>query len=160
MKNVLVACAVLFSFQAFADDDLKPAQEEAKEAFEKDLDKDLKAVNEKCGTKVGITVDWKNYDAAAIKKANINFPSFCREALIDPVSKMCDRAAYKKSIAKQLTALKCNVTGGTAKTKEQKSSEYTQSHMKFEKGVFSYTLQFDHSNLSDNGKAVLEKSFN
>ena len=40
------------------------------------------------------------------------------------------------------------------------SSEYTQSHMKFEKGVFSYTIQFDHSNLSDNGKAVLEKSFN
>lgn len=160
MKHLILALAFLTSFAALADDDLKPAQEEAKEKFETEIADGLKAMNEKCGTKIAMTVDWKNYNDEAVKAANISFSSYCSGALIDPVVAMCDRPAYKKAIAKKLTALKCLVTGGKAKGKDQSSADYTMSHMKFEKGTFTYNIQFDHSNLGDNGKAVLEKAFN
>lgn len=159
MKNVVLTAAVLFAFAAFADDDLKPAQEEAKEAFEKDIEANLKAANEKCGTKLAIpTVDWKNYSKEAI--GNTSLSSYCGAALIDTLSSLCDRPAYKKAIVKKVTSLRCNVAGGKAPAKDENYNAHTQAHIKIDKGVFSYTFHKDHSNLTDNGKAVLEKAFN
>ncbi len=158
MKNVVLAAA-LFAVTAFADDDLKPAQEEAREAFEKDIADTLKATNEKCGTKLASpTVDWKNYSAEAI--ANISLTSYCGGALLDTLSSLCERPAYKKAIVKKVTSLRCNLAGGKAPGKDENSNTHTQAHIKLEKGVFSYTFHKDHSNLTDNGKAVLEKAFN
>lgn len=159
MKNVVLTAAALFAFAAFADDDLKPAQEEAKEAFEKDIADNLKATNEKCGTKLAIpTVDWKNYSKEAI--GNISFSSYCSGALLDTLTSLCDRPAYKKVVVKKVTSLRCNVAGGKAPAKDENYNAHTQAHIKLDKGVFSYTLHKDHSNLTDNGKAVLEKAFN
>jgi hypothetical protein len=159
MKNVVLTAAALFAFTAFADDDLKPAQEEAKEAFEKEIADNLKSANEKCGTKLAIpTVDWKNYTTEAI--GNTSLSSYCGAALIDTLSSLCDRPAYKKAIAKKVTALRCNVAGGKAPAKDENYNAHTQAHIKLDKGVFSYTFHKDHSNLTDNGKAVLEKAFN
>ncbi|MBL8922695.1 MAG: hypothetical protein JNJ54_27855 [Myxococcaceae bacterium] len=159
MKRFTLAALTLSAFVAFADDDLKPAQEEAKEAFENELEAPMKALNEKCGTRlVAPAVDWKNYSKDAI--GNISWSSYCTSALIDPLTALCDRPAYKKAIAKKVTSLKCNLAGGQPPAKGQGYNEHTQAHIKLEKGVFSYTLHKDHSNLTDNGKAVLEKAFN
>lgn len=159
MKNLVLTAAALFAFTAFADDDLKPAQEEAKEAFEKDLEDNLKSANEKCGTKLAMpTVDWKNYSKEAV--GNISVSSYCSSALLDTLSSLCDRPAYKKVIVKKVTALRCNVSGGKPAAKDQNYNTHTQAHITLDKGVFSYTLHKDHSNLTDNGKAVLEKAFN
>lgn len=160
MKHLILAAAVLCSFSAFADDDdLKPAQEEAKEAFESELGDNVKSTNEKCGTKFTTpTVDWKNYSKEAI--GNISISSYCSAALLDTLTSLCDRAAYKKVIVKKVTSLKCNLAGGKAPAKDENYNAHTQAHMKLDKGVFSYTFHKDHSNLTDNGKAVLEKAFN
>lgn len=158
MKNVVLTAAALFAFAAFADDDLKPAQEEAKESFEKDIEDNLKAANEKCGTKLAMTVDWKNYSAEAVGK--ISLSSFCSAALLDTLTALCERPAYKKVVAKKVTSLRCNLTGAKPATKEQNYNTHTQAHITLDKGVFSYTPHKDHSNLTDNGKAVLEKAFN
>lgn len=159
MKHFLLAAFTLSSLVAFADDDLKPAQEEAKEAFETALEAPMKALNEKCGTKLTApVVDWKNYSKDTL--GNISVSGYCTDALIDPLTALCDRPAYKKAIAKKVTSLKCSVAGGQPAAKGQGYNEHTQAHLKLEKGVFSYTLHKDHSNLTDNGKAVLEKAFN
>lgn len=159
MKRIVLAALTLTAFVAFADDDLKPAQEEAKEAFETGIADALKATNEKCGTKLAIpTVDWKNYSADAI--GNISVSGYCTSALLDTLTALCDRPAYKKAIAKKVTSLRCNLAGGKPAAKDQGYNEHTQAHIKLEKGVFSYTLHKDHSNLTDNGKVVLEKAFN
>jgi len=134
MKNVVLTAAALLAFTAFADDDLKPAQEEAKEALEKDLaDNSKEAVG------------------------NLSFSSSCSSALLDTMASLCDRPAYKKAILKKVTSLRCNVLGGRAPEKDE---NYTQAHIKLDKGVFSYTLFKGHTSLTDNGKAVLEKAFN
>lgn len=159
MKHLILAAAVLSSFSAFADDDLKPAQEEAKDAFESEIADGLKATNEKCGTKFTTpAVDWKNYSKEGI--GNISLSSYCKSALLDTLSDLCDRAAYKKVIVKKVTSLKCSLTGSKPPAKDESYNAHTQSHMKLDKGVFSYTFHKDHSNLTDNGKAVLEKAFN
>ena len=160
MKNLVLAAAVLFAFTVFAeDDDLKPAQEEAKAAFEKDIADNLKAANEKCGINLAMpTVDWKNYSKEAV--SNMSLSGYCGGAIIDSLGAMCARPAYKKAIAKKVTSLKCNIVGGRAPEKGENYNVHTQAHIKLEKGVLSYTLQKGHTNLTDNGKAVLEKAFN
>lgn len=157
MKRFLVAAALLTSFAVFADDDLKPAQEEAKEKFENEMADSLKAMNEKCGTKLSVTVDWKNFSASAVE--GISVSGYAQDALVNALSSLCDRPAYKKIIAKKVTGLKFNLAGGKPQGKES-STEHSQAHFKFDKGVFSYTFEKSTSNLSDNGKAVLEKAFN
>lgn len=159
MKRFVLAALTLTAVVAFADDDLKPAQEEAKEDFEKAMEDPMKAMNEKCGTKLAApAVDWKNYSKDAI--GNISVSGYCTGALIDTLTALCERPAYKKAIAKKVTSLKCNLAGGKPAAKDQNYNEHTQAHIKLDKGVFSYTLHKDHSNLTDNGKAVLEKAFN
>jgi hypothetical protein len=160
MTRFLLTAALLTSFAVFAqDDDLKPAQEEAKEKFEKEMEDELAKMNEKCGTKVATPkVDWKNFTADAFK--GLSLSGYAQAALIDSLSSLCDKPAYKKVITKKVTGLQFNLAGGKPAEKKQNYNEHTQSLIKFEKGVLSFTMHKDATNLSDNAKIVLEKAFN
>ncbi|WP_249348143.1 hypothetical protein [Corallococcus exiguus] len=73
---------------------------------------------------------------------------------------MCERPAYKKAIAKKVTSVACLFAGAKPAQKDDNTNAPTQRNMSLEKGVFVYHLQKDHTNLTDNTKAVLEKAFN
>jgi hypothetical protein len=157
MKKVLVAMFVVAGF-AFAED-LKPAQEEGKEAFEKETADSLKALNEKCGTKATITADFANFDAE--KWSGVSYPSYCRD-VVDAVAEMCSsKPAYKKVIAKKLTQVACLFKGAKPAQKDDGSNGATLRNMSFNKGVFTLFLDKDtNANLGENVRTTLTKALN
>jgi hypothetical protein len=154
----LFAALVSVALPAWADDDLKPAQEEAKEGFEKGIEDPLKAMNDKCGTKLKIAADWKNFDAAAW--SGTSYTSYC-QSVVDGVAKICERSAYKKIVAKKISGIACLFKGGSPQGPKDGSNDATLRSMSVDKGVFTYKMLKDaHSNISDNTVATFEKTFN
>ena len=160
MKNVFVAAVLSMSCVAFAaEPELKPAQEEAKGKSDEALEPALKALNEKCGTKVkDVKTDYENFKDA--DWSGTAFYSWCPTA-IESISALCgERPAYKKAIGKKLTGVSCLFAGVKPKEKKDGSNEYTLRNMSFEKGVFTFHIEKDESNLADNAKATFEKALN
>jgi hypothetical protein len=159
MKNVVIAALLCASSFAFAGEpELKPAQEEAKGQGDEAVEAPLKAMNEKCGTKITVKTDYENFKGAEWE--GVSFSSWC-PAAIDAIAGMCaDRPAYKKAIAKKLTGISCLFNGVKPKDKKDGSNDFTLRNMSFEKGVFTFRIHKDEANLGDNAKAVLEKAFN
>lgn len=160
MKKLLAAVVISFaSFTFAAEPELKPAQEEAKDAFDKEVEASVKAMNEKCGTKVTLKTDFHNLDTA--KWSGTSISSYC-SAIPDTLASMCEsRPAYKKAIGKKLTGVSCLFSGVKAKKEGDGTNEATLRNMSFEKGVFTYTMSpVDHANLGDNAKATMEKALN
>ncbi len=162
MKNVFVAAVLSMSCLAFAaepEPELKPAQEEAKGKFDEALADPLKALNEKCGTRITtVKTDYENFKEA--DWPNTAFYTWCPSA-IEAITSMCEsRPAYKKVISKKLTGISCLFAGVKPKEKKDGSNEYTLRNMSFEKGVFIFHIEKDESNLSDNAKATFEKALN
>ncbi len=160
MKNVVIAAALSVSCLAFAaEPELKPAQEEAKGKFDEAIEEPLKALNEKCGTKITtVKSDYENFKEA--DWPGTAFYSWCPSAM-EAITSMCEaRPAYKKAIAKKLTGISCLFAGVKPKDKKDGSNEYTLRNMSFEKGVFIFHIEKDEANLGDNAKAVFEKALN
>ncbi|MDP1827058.1 MAG: hypothetical protein Q8L48_27540 [Archangium sp.] len=160
MKNVFIAAVLSVSFVAFAGEpELKPAQEEAKGKSDEALADPLKALNEKCGTKVAsVKTDYENFKEA--DWSGTAFYSWCPTA-IEAITSMCaDRPAYKKALGKKLTGISCLFAGVKPKDKKDGSNEYTLRNMSFEKGVFVFRIEKDEGNIADNAKATLEKALN
>jgi len=157
--ETLCLAVALAAAPAFADDDLKPAQEEMKDKFEKEIEAPLKAMNDACGTKMKLTVDWKNFDSDAWG-TGLTSVSYCQGA-IEGVGKACQRPAFKKAIAKKVTGLACLFKGGSKSTdKDSLENNATLRSMAIDKGVFTYKMLVDdHSNLTDNAVATIEKAF-
>lgn len=156
MKRLCLALAV-FAAPAFAQD-LKPAQEEAKAKFDEAMEEPLKAMNEKCGTKVTMKADYENYKED--EWSGRAFYSWCQPA-VDTITSMCaDRPAYKKVLAKKLTGMSCLFAGVKPKDKKDGSSDFTLRNMSFEKGVFVFRIHPDQANVADSAKATLEKALN
>ncbi len=155
--NRLALAFVLTAVPAFAQD-LKPAQEEAKAKFEEAMEEPLKAMNEKCGTKVAIKTDYENYKEAEWKGRS--FYSWCQPA-VDTIASMCaDRPAYKKVLAKKLTGMSCLFAGVKPPEKKDGSSDFTLRNMTFDKGVFTFRIHPDQANVADSAKATVEKALN
>jgi hypothetical protein len=157
LKHVFAAVVLLSTSAIAEEEDLKPAQEEAKASFDEQMQAALKSANEKCGTKLTVTSDFKNFKAD--EWANTSFGSYC-ESVVQGIESMCERPAYKKAIAKKLTGVSCLFSGAKPAQKDDGSNGATLRNMSVEKGVFVYHLQKDHANLGDNTKATLEKAFN
>ena len=160
MKNVFVAAVLSVSFVAFsAEPELKPAQEEAKVKSDEALTDSLKALNEKCGTKIAtVKTDYENFKEA--DWSGTAFYSWCPTA-IDAITAMCaDRPAYKKALGKKLTGISCLFAGVKPKDKKDGSNEYTLRNMSFDKGVFTFRIEKDEANVADNAKATIEKALN
>jgi hypothetical protein len=160
MKNVFIAALLSVSAFAFAaEPELKPAQEEGKEKSDEALADPLKALNEKCGTKITtVKTDYENFKEA--DWSGTAHYSWCPSA-IEAITAMCEaRPAYKKAIGKKLTGISCLFSGVKPKDKKDGSNEYTLRNMSFEKGVFIFHIEKDESNLSDNAKATFEKALN
>lgn len=160
MKNVFIAAVLSFSFAAFAaEPELKPAQEEAKGKFDEAVADPLKALNEKCGTKITtVKTDYENFKEA--DWPNTAFYSWCPGA-IEAITSMCEaRPAYKKAIGKKLTGISCLFAGVKAKDKKDGTNDFTLRNMTFDKGVFTFHIAPDQSNLADNAKATFEKALN
>ena len=160
MKNVFIAALLSVSaFALAAEPELKPAQEEAKDKGAEALVDPLKALNEKCGTKITtVKTDYENFKEADWgNSAHYTwYPS-----AIEAITSMCDaRPAYKKAIGKKLTGISCLFAGVKPKDKKDGSNEYTLRNMSFEKGVFIFHIEKDESNLADNAKATFEKALN
>lgn len=158
MHSKLVFAAVaLLSTSAFADEDLKPAQEEAKESFEQTIAPALKAANDKCGTKLTVKSDFQNFKPEDWGSSSNG--SYC-EAALNGLEALCERPAYKKAVAKKVTGVSCLFTGVKPAEKDDGTNSATQRNITLEKGTLTYRMDKDHTNISDNTKAVLEKALN
>ncbi|RKH15022.1 hypothetical protein D7X74_19105 [Corallococcus sp. CA047B] len=157
LKHVF-AVVTLLSTSAFAEEDLKPAQEEAKAKLEGEIEDALKATNDKCGTKLEVKTDFQNFKTD--DWSGTSFSSYC-ESVIQEIGSMCERPAYKKAIAKKVTGVACLFGGVKPAEKKDGSNDATLRNMSIDKGVFTYHMSSkDHANLGDNTKATLEKAFN
>ncbi|RKH66148.1 hypothetical protein [Corallococcus llansteffanensis] len=157
LKHVFAAVVLLSTSAIAEEEDLKPAQEEAKASFEEDIKGALKAANDKCGTKLTVTSDFKNFKSE--EWSGTSFSSYCEGAL-QGIEAMCERPAYKKAISKKVTSVACLFSGVKPTQKDDGSNGATLRNMSLEKGVFTYHLGKDHANITDNAKATLEKAFN
>jgi hypothetical protein len=160
MKKLFVALTLSLSALAFAEIELKPAQEEAKEKFENEIADAVKAMNEKCGTKVVVKTDFQNFKEADWSGTSVS--SYC-VPVAETLAEMCEsRPAYKKVLSKKLTGVSCLFAGvKPAKKDDGSSNAATQRNMSFEKGVFTYTMSpVGHANLAENAKATMEKALN
>jgi hypothetical protein len=160
MKNVFVAAVLSMSCLAFAGGpELKPAQEEAKGKSDEALEPALKALNEKCGTKIKeVKTDYENFKEA--DWSGSAFYSWCPDA-VEAIASMCEaRPAYKKALGKKLTGVSCLFAGVKPKDKKDGSNDYTLRNMTFEKGVFTFRIEKDEANIADNAKATFEKALN
>ena len=160
MKNVFIAAVLSVSCVSFAaEPELKPAQEEAKGKFDEAIEEPLKALNEKCGTKITtVKSDYENFKEA--DWSGTAFYSWCPSA-IEAITSMCEaRPAYKKAIGKKLTGLSCLFAGVKPKEKKDGSSDFTLRNMSFTNGVFTFHIHKDSSNVSDSAKATMEKALN
>ena len=160
MKNVFIAAVLSLSFVALAGEpELKPAQEEAKGQFDEAIAEPLKALNEKCGTKITtVKTDYENFKEA--DWSGTAYYSWCPGA-IEAISAMCtERPAYKKALSKKLTGFSCLFAGVKPKDKKDGSNEYTLRNMSFEKGVFTFHIEKDQANVADNVKVTIEKALN
>lgn|GEM_PF-1554179 len=154
--NRLALAALFASTLAFAAD-LKPAQEEAKAKFDEAMEEPLKALNEKCGTKVTVKSDYENYKEA--DWAGRSYYSWCEPAM-SAITQMCaDRPAYKKALSK-LSGFSCLFTGVKPKDKKDGSSDFTLRNMSYEKGTFTFRIHPDQANVAESAKATVEKALN
>jgi hypothetical protein len=160
MKNVFIAALLSVSCVAFAGEpELKPAQEEAKGQSDEALVEPLKALNEKCGTKIAaVKTDYENFKEA--DWSGVAYYSWCPSA-IEAISAMCaERPAYKKALSKKLTGVSCLFAGVKPKEKKDGTNDFTLRNMTFDKGVFTFRIATDQSNVADNVKATVEKALN
>ncbi|MDC0711589.1 hypothetical protein POL68_24175 [Stigmatella sp. ncwal1] len=156
-KLVFAAATLLLSTSAFAEEDLKPAQEEAKAAFEEQIEEYLKPTNEKCGTKLTVKADFENFKAETWSAST--FASYCGSVL-EGIQSMCERPAYKKAISKKVKSVACLLAGAKPAEKNDGSNGAALRNMSLSNGVFTYHASQDQANLSDNTKTTLEKAFN
>ncbi len=160
MKKLVTALVLSLSALSLAAEvELKPAQEEAKDKFEAEIADSVKAMNEKCGTKVTVKADFQNYKDADWSGTSVS--SYC-SSIPNTLASMCEsRPAYKKAISKKLTGVSCLFTGVKPAQKDDGSNGATLRNMSFEKGVFTYTMSpTGHANLDDNAKTTMEKALN
>lgn len=160
MRKLFVAVVLsLSSFAVAAEPELKPAQEEAKEKFDTELEGALKTLNEKCGTKLKTAKsDYENF-STELWSGRSHY-SYCPDA-ISAVAAMCaERPAYAKAIGKKLTAVSCLFTGVKPAEKNDGSNAFTLRNMSFENGTFTVHLHPDLANIGDNAKATFEKALN
>ncbi len=160
MKQLLLAAAFAFSTLALAaEPELKPSQEEHQAKGVEAMEEPLKALNEKCGTAIkAVKTDYENFKDADWEGRGES--SWCPDA-VSAIAGMCEaRPAYKKAIGKKLTGISCLFAGVKPKEKKDGSNEFTLRNMSFEKGVFTFHLHPDTSNIADNARATFEKALN
>ena len=156
LKHLLAAMALL-STSALADEELKPAQEEAKTSFEESISSPLEATNAACGTKLTVKTDFQNFKPEEWDRTSHS--SYCEEVL-SGIRSMCERPAYKKAIAKKVTGVACVFEGVKPANKKEGNNDTVQRNISLEKGVLTYHMQVGHANISDNTKASLQKALN
>ncbi|MBL8923092.1 MAG: hypothetical protein JNJ54_29855 [Myxococcaceae bacterium] len=158
-QKLMFAVSLFVATVVFAGDpELKPAQEEGKEQFDESVGKALKSLNEKCGTKLtAVKTDFHNFKPE--EWSGMAFYSWC-DPVVEAITTLCDRPAYKKAIAKKLTGIQCLFSGVKPAQKDDGSNEGTLRNMSFEKGQFIFRMSKDSANVSDNAKAVMEKALN
>ncbi|MCE9672611.1 hypothetical protein LY474_32865 [Myxococcus stipitatus] len=156
-SKLVLAAVALLSTSAFAEEDLKPSQEEAKESFEEKIAPSLKSANDKCGTKLTVKTDFQNFKPEAWGSSN--YGSYC-EAALNGLESLCERPAYKKAIAKKVTGVSCLFTGIKPAAKDDGVNDATQRNITLDKGNLTYHMDKDHTNISDNTKVVVEKALN
>ncbi|MDP3234383.1 MAG: hypothetical protein Q8S33_10185 [Myxococcales bacterium] len=123
--RVLTLLGVLTSLSVFAAD-LKPVQEEAKAAFDKQMKSIVAEVNTACGTSfVDVTSDFENYD----KK---NFPQMppgqtC-SSITYALKTVCKSEPYKKAVMAKVKGLSCLMKAGS------------KTPYEFPAGVFTYNM--------------------
>lgn len=159
MKKLVFALTMSICGSAFAaEPELKPAQEEAKASFDESLEDPLKAMNESCGTKIVLKTDFQNFKSEEWNGKGVY--SWCQN-VVQTIGGMCkDRPAYKKALTKKLTGISCVFAGAKPAQKKDGTNDGTLRNMSFDKGVFTFNMFPDATNISDNTKAVIEKALN
>ncbi|MCE9672610.1 hypothetical protein LY474_32860 [Myxococcus stipitatus] len=104
----MFAAVALLWTPAFTEEELNPAQAEAKASFEEESSEAVDAANEKCGTKLAIKSDFQSLRLEAWP--NTRSGSSCA-ATIHAVTSTCQPSAWK-AIAKKVSGASC-LFGGT-----------------------------------------------
>lgn len=148
---------VLVAASQVAAQDLKPAQEEAKAKFDKEVDAALKEMNAACGTSATVKSDFQNFSPAAWK--NISVPVWCKN-VISSVTYICkNQPPYKKAIARDLKGFDCTFQGIPAKSDQDKLNTYSERHLEFSNGTFTVRMNPEHrSNIDKAAETVIKKA--
>lgn len=118
MKATLLA-ALLTSTLAFAAD-LKPGQEEAKAAFDKQWKSLLADINTACGTKLdAVKTDFESYEKKNFTRAT---PGTVCSTLSYAMIQTCKSEPYKKAVVAKVKNLSCLFTGSNKDTKDGKEN--------------------------------------
>ncbi len=145
--TAVVTSLVILSSIAFAAD-LKPFQVEAKEKFDTEIAAPLKATNDGCGTQITVKTNFEAYKEA--DWSNNSVSARC-QAMIEAVGSMCERKAYKATVAKRIKEIHCLFGGKEGDT---------AANMSVTGSAFVFKMHVNHSNLSDHAKKALEDALN
>jgi hypothetical protein len=158
MNKLLPLLLTLAPALALAQD-LKPAQEEAKAEFDKTMEPLMKAMNEKCGTKVTVKTDFENFKREAW--TGRAYYSWC-QPVPDTIAQLCaDRPAYKKVLSKSLKGISCLFSGVSELKKDDPTNAMTLRNMSFDKGVFTFHMAPEgQHNFEDNVRKTVENALN
>jgi hypothetical protein len=104
--RLLPVAVVVTSFATFAAD-LKPVQEEAKLAFEKQMKSIVAEVNAACGTAfTEVKTDFENYDKKNFTQMP---PGQTCSRLTYAMLTVCKSEPYKKAVASKVKGLSCDM---------------------------------------------------
>ena len=146
MTTALASLALLGGVAVAAE--LKPFQTEAKEKFDTEIEAPLKAANAACGVTFTVKTNFEAYKEADWSGNSVS--SRC-QAVIESVTALCERKAYKAAVAKKIKEIHCMFGGKDGETPQNMS--VTGSAM-------VYKMHPNNSNLSDHAKKTLEDAIN
>lgn len=152
MNRLVAVLSVAVAAAAFAED-LKPGQEAELANFTKEVQTNLDALNEACGTKLTtVQSDFAHYDKT--KFTSMHPGQVCQSMLLG-VKMVCGTPAYKKAVASKVKGLACLFAGVKVLPPDRENTR-EKANLSFEKGVFTYRLDTDHAGAAIAAKQVLE----
>jgi hypothetical protein len=138
MRKFWIALGLLAATAAIAGG-LKPFQVKAKTESDKDVQLDLKKMNEACGTKIDADLDVSAYAGDDWTKYVPEKPGqICGHAIYG-IGLLCKDAAYKPAVADGLKKIVCTCDG---------TADPIAKNVTFSGGTLTFKMNIKHDNMS------------
>jgi hypothetical protein len=102
-------------------------------------------MNEKCGTKIDVSIDWSKFKLDEIKSKNVSTYGYC-ETAANVIWHLCDDADAKPEVVKKVKKIVCKY-GGPGKR-----------GMTLKGGTLEWIIDWDAANADDYVKEFLMKN--
>lgn len=103
------------------------------------------SMNEKCGTKIEVTIDWSKFKLDEIKSKNVSTYGYCQPS-VNTVRSLCDDADAKPEVVKKVKKIVCKYGGPGKRALTLKG------------GTLEWTIDWDAANNDDYVKEFLMKN--